>query len=774
MRLVITITAVIRTILLTALILFSILLSAQSVAVNNDGSTAESSSMLDVKSTTKGLLIPRMSSVNRAMIATPAEGLLVYDTDTRGFWYYSGGAWNEIPKSAGGGGAFSLPYTAAASFAGKLFSITNTNTSGGATALHGKTDIGSGVSPAFTMGTWGDNSTGAGVVGTSNTGIGTYGFSFQNYGVYGYTTNNSFSGIYGTHAGNGHGIMGEVSGNGAGVYGKNSTGSGILPAVSIGVWGDNSSGAGVVGTSNNGTGTYGYSVNNHGSYGFTAGLNKAGVYGSRINNGPAVMGDIYAAGFSIYGKSNGIAGKAAVFENIHTSGTDTVAKFIHNGTGVNSYFINDNASGTGALINGEQLGNGDGLFLISNKSTVARFHSKASNADTSVVVRHDGNGIGTQIYLSSASNNKDALNVITSGTGNAGNFIIGNSSNNKAGINVSTSGTGNAIWAGIGNSLNTNAAIVGVSAGSKGIEGLGQQYGVVGSTANSVNGIGLLGQTDVNDATGIGVKGVSYGNSPVSGAVTGINMGQGSGVYGKATGPNGIGIFGTSANGTGIMGWGQAPDSRGITGYSTGTNGIGVLGLAGSDNSLSKAASFLNTYSENYKTVVGIENYGTGEELYVVNHNISNTQPMLYLVNHGGGKYLKFNDQNANEVFFVAKNGNVMTDGTMTVKGDKGIVRNSTGLQMIYKVVPVTITLGGLGLSSTLSDYFTVNFSGFSDKPAISIGNFTSPDLWFQRGSLTVVNVTNTSCQIAVHNNSSYNWPAGYSTTINLIMIGPE
>jgi trimeric autotransporter adhesin len=33
----------------------------QGMAVNNDGSTADASALLDVKSTTKGMLIPRMT-----------------------------------------------------------------------------------------------------------------------------------------------------------------------------------------------------------------------------------------------------------------------------------------------------------------------------------------------------------------------------------------------------------------------------------------------------------------------------------------------------------------------------------------------------------------------------------------------------------------------------------------------------------------------------------------------------------------------------------------
>jgi hypothetical protein len=37
-----------------------------------------------------------MSSLQRTSIASPATGLLVYDTDTNAFWYHNGTAWGKI------------------------------------------------------------------------------------------------------------------------------------------------------------------------------------------------------------------------------------------------------------------------------------------------------------------------------------------------------------------------------------------------------------------------------------------------------------------------------------------------------------------------------------------------------------------------------------------------------------------------------------------------------------------------------------------------------
>jgi len=49
------------------------------VAVNSTGATPDASAMLDVSSTTHGILIPRMSTASRNAISNPALGLLVYD-----------------------------------------------------------------------------------------------------------------------------------------------------------------------------------------------------------------------------------------------------------------------------------------------------------------------------------------------------------------------------------------------------------------------------------------------------------------------------------------------------------------------------------------------------------------------------------------------------------------------------------------------------------------------------------------------------------------------
>jgi len=76
--------------------------NAQSLAINTDGSTANTSALLDIKSTDKGVLIPRMSRTERNAIASPATGLLIFQNgpDSIGFHYYDGTKWTWLVSNS--------------------------------------------------------------------------------------------------------------------------------------------------------------------------------------------------------------------------------------------------------------------------------------------------------------------------------------------------------------------------------------------------------------------------------------------------------------------------------------------------------------------------------------------------------------------------------------------------------------------------------------------------------------------------------------------------
>jgi len=67
------------------------------VAINTTGNEPDNSAMLDVSSTEKGILIPRMSEAQRTDIVSPATGLLVFQTDgSSGFYYYNRYQWSYL------------------------------------------------------------------------------------------------------------------------------------------------------------------------------------------------------------------------------------------------------------------------------------------------------------------------------------------------------------------------------------------------------------------------------------------------------------------------------------------------------------------------------------------------------------------------------------------------------------------------------------------------------------------------------------------------------
>jgi len=86
--------------LLLPFFLSAICASAQSVGINN--TTPHSSAILDVRSNTKGTLLPRTSTISRLAILNPAKGLILYDSTVSSFYFYNGTAWAQISASGTG------------------------------------------------------------------------------------------------------------------------------------------------------------------------------------------------------------------------------------------------------------------------------------------------------------------------------------------------------------------------------------------------------------------------------------------------------------------------------------------------------------------------------------------------------------------------------------------------------------------------------------------------------------------------------------------------
>jgi hypothetical protein len=67
------------------------------VAINSDGAAPDASAMLDIKSTDKGILIPRVNDFTS--ISSPVKGLLIYSLIDNSFYYYDGAIWKKIETS---------------------------------------------------------------------------------------------------------------------------------------------------------------------------------------------------------------------------------------------------------------------------------------------------------------------------------------------------------------------------------------------------------------------------------------------------------------------------------------------------------------------------------------------------------------------------------------------------------------------------------------------------------------------------------------------------
>ena len=132
----------------------------QTVVVTDNSAyvTGQASSVLDVYSTAKGFLAPRMTTAQRIAIPAPTEGLLVYQTDgVKGFYYYTNSAWASL---AAGGASWSLTGNSGTSYPTNFLGTTDlksmrfrTNNTQGM-ILDSLGNAGIGAAPGFTTGTY--------------------------------------------------------------------------------------------------------------------------------------------------------------------------------------------------------------------------------------------------------------------------------------------------------------------------------------------------------------------------------------------------------------------------------------------------------------------------------------------------------------------------------------------------------------------------------------------------------------------------------------------
>lgn len=168
---------------------------AQSIGINN--TTPDSSAVLDITSSSKGLLIPRMSTAERIAISRPATGLMVFDSTIKQYFFYGSGVWTAISngshavnyvgnsylgQTSGSGSSGTSEGTVANRFIiGVGDSVLHSNTNGydligiGAYAL--KSNL-----AGFSNTAIGKNAMEKNLTGSNNTAIGTYALNANVFG----------------------------------------------------------------------------------------------------------------------------------------------------------------------------------------------------------------------------------------------------------------------------------------------------------------------------------------------------------------------------------------------------------------------------------------------------------------------------------------------------------------------------------------------------------------------------------------------------------------
>jgi hypothetical protein len=92
--------------IILSIALLILLISSKGQNIGIGTTTPHASAALEIKDSARGILIPRLTTQQRASINSPAEGLMVYQIDgAKGFWYYDGAIWKNVSASSNSAGA---------------------------------------------------------------------------------------------------------------------------------------------------------------------------------------------------------------------------------------------------------------------------------------------------------------------------------------------------------------------------------------------------------------------------------------------------------------------------------------------------------------------------------------------------------------------------------------------------------------------------------------------------------------------------------------------
>ena len=609
------------------------------VAINTDASSPHASAMLEIKTNNKGFLGPRLTSAQRTAIASPADGLWVYDTDTKTFWFYKGSAWSEL---AMGGSTFALPYTATINYTGTILGLTNNSTGGvysGITGNTGSSAIYGATANLASAGLLADN-TGGGEAVTGRTGS---------------STGTPTGAVVGRNDGPGYGVYGfsatNTSGNAIGVLGR------------VGISGS--------------TGYAGYFEN----------LNAANTTNTlqAVSNGPGVIADHSKGNTANFFMNNtngvgaGVRGEVnSIFGNNGTAGVYGTAS----GTGgYGGYFEHSNTSGFGMALYGVTQGQG----MVADFET-----APATNTQTTLLVNTAGLGSAATLSAGNTSNTANTLNVSAVGPGviadhskgNAGNFFM----NNTSGVGAGVRGEVNSIF---GN--NGTAGVYGIASGTGGYGGYFEHSNATGygyALYAATSGQGAVADFETvpaaNDQPTLRINTAGIGNAA---SIRNLNA------------SNSSNTMDVSSNGPGVI----ADHSKGNAGnfFMNNTSGVGA-GVRGEVNSIfgnngtagvygvasgtgGYGGYFEHTENTGYGRALYVTTQGLGPAVEIVGGNTSSTANIVSVTNNGPGVIADHSQGNAAN-FFMNNTSGVGAG----VRGEVNSIFGNNGTAGVYGVASGT------------------------------------------------------------------------------------
>lgn len=405
------------------------------------------SSILDMTSTTKGVLVPRMTSAQRIAIATPATGLLVFDTNGNFFYYWDGTQWVALQGNVGWsitGNSNTLSTTNFLGTTNTQALVIRTNNIEAMRVLSTNQNVGIGQTlPASKLAVNGNTVIGAGYSNIASPANGLLVEGHASVGNFAPLAADVFSSY--SYASE-NAVNGYASGNGYAAYFQN-----------------------------NSTGTVGRFFKTLGAAG-----SALQVYtNSPSNNANVLEIATNGTGNALNISDTGSVGKSIFINKISTVTNASVIEANNAGKGIGIYLKNINATNTNPGIKVEQTrGDGlnilmqagntnPGLYIYHNGTGIGESINMApSNTNIGLQLNHAGIERGFDLNLTNPANGNDALKIIHSGTGK--------------GINVNVASVNSyAIWA--TNSTTVPAVNPGYTLGTP-----------VNYTSNFLPGVGII------------------------------------------------------------------------------------------------------------------------------------------------------------------------------------------------------------------------------------------------------------------------------------------